>query len=210
MKGFAGIDQVSNWEPLLASEISPQPNEAFRVAGKPNRSRRMGESRMKECVLPLWYRRNVKSVRYAHTAGANSNVRVPIGAVFISSAGVGRELVATARTKRSLPATLRSTRLGKRRPLSFRASLSTPPKNMTRLRGRDHQTSTSGVRARTLSGRISGLTCAPRPWARVRKPQHIASRIASGVSPSSRHYHLYLLHRSSGRTSPNCSSPWAE
>ena len=78
--------------------------------------------------------------------------------------GVGRELVVIARTKRSLPTTLKiNAGCGKMRPLSFRASSFTPPKNMTRLRGRDHQTSMSGVRARTLSGRISGLTCAPRP-----------------------------------------------
>ena len=82
--------------------------------------------------------------------------------------GLGREFVATARTKRSLPATLNiSAGCGKTTPLSLRASSFTPPKNMTRRCGRDHHTSMSGVRDRTLSGRISGLTWAPSPWARV-------------------------------------------
>jgi hypothetical protein len=78
LQGFAGIDQVSNWEPLLASEISPQPNEAFWVAGKPYCAGRMCELGLKECVLPLWYRRDIKSVGYTHTAGADSNVSIPI------------------------------------------------------------------------------------------------------------------------------------
>src|ERR1035437_5084776 len=78
LKGFAGIDQVSDWEPLLASEISPQPNEAFWVAGKPYCACRMCEIRLKECVLPLRYRRDVTTVGYTHTAGADSTVRVPV------------------------------------------------------------------------------------------------------------------------------------
>jgi hypothetical protein len=79
LQGFAGIDQVLGWEPLLASKTSPQPNEAFRVIGKPYRSGCVVELGLKECVLPLWYRRDIGTVRYTHTAGANSNVSVPIG-----------------------------------------------------------------------------------------------------------------------------------
>src|ERR1035438_2453809 len=78
LKGFAGIDQVSNWEPLLASEISPQPNEPFREGGKPHRACGVCEFRLKKCVLPLWYRHDVNSVGYTHTAGADSNVSIPI------------------------------------------------------------------------------------------------------------------------------------
>jgi len=34
LQRFAGINQVLDWEPLLASEISHQPNEASGVAGE--------------------------------------------------------------------------------------------------------------------------------------------------------------------------------
>ena len=67
------------------------------------------------------------------------------GAVFRGVSGPGREVVAIARTKRSLPTTLKiSAGCGKIRPLSFRASSLVPPKNLTLGWGRDHHISRSG------------------------------------------------------------------
>ena len=78
LQRLASIGQVLNWEPLLANKASPQPNEAFRVAGELHSSCRVGELGLKECILPLGYRRNVKCLGYTHTAGADSTVGIPI------------------------------------------------------------------------------------------------------------------------------------
>ena len=71
LKCLAGIGQVLDWEPLPANKTSPQPNEASRMTGKPHCACRVCEFGLKECVFPLWYRRNVGSVGHAHTAGTD-------------------------------------------------------------------------------------------------------------------------------------------
>ena len=78
--------------------------------------------------------------------------------------GPGRELVATARTKRSLPHTLKiSAGCGKTRPLSLRPSSSIPPKNMTLCWGRDHQTNMLRRARQNGVRKDFRLNVAPRP-----------------------------------------------
>jgi hypothetical protein len=46
LQRLAGIGQILNWKPLLADQASPQPDEASRMAGKPDCPGCMGELRL--------------------------------------------------------------------------------------------------------------------------------------------------------------------
>src|SRR6266700_4722643 len=76
LQRFAGIDQASDGESLLAGKASPQPDETSTMTGKPHRACGVCEFGLKESVLPLRYRRNVKGVGYAHTAGTDQGLTI--------------------------------------------------------------------------------------------------------------------------------------
>src|SRR2546421_8176395 len=97
LQRLASIDQVAAWEALLASETPPQPDETFRVTGKPHRSAGMRELGLEIGIFPVGNRGGVGTLRQAHgsrTDVAWGTVRVPVGSGFQGCTRAG------ARTRR--------------------------------------------------------------------------------------------------------------
>src|SRR5437016_12439776 len=91
------IGQVLSWELLSASETPPQPNETFRVTGKPHRAAGMRELGLEIGIFPVGNRGGVGTLRQAHgsrTDVASGTVRVPVGSGFQGCTRAG------ARTRR--------------------------------------------------------------------------------------------------------------
>src|SRR5437667_1584118 len=82
LQRLPGVGQVAAWEALPASETPPQPDETFRVIGKPHRAAGMRELRLEIGVFPVRNRRGVCTLWQAHGTGADvasRAVRVPVG-----------------------------------------------------------------------------------------------------------------------------------
>src|SRR5437899_7961158 len=94
------IGQVLSWELLSASETPPQPDETFRVTGKPHRAAGMRELGLEISIFPVWNRGGVGTLRQAHGTGADvasRAVRVPVGSGLQGCLGTG------ARARRQRP-----------------------------------------------------------------------------------------------------------
>src|SRR5437899_12321544 len=86
------IGQVLSWELLSASETPPQPDETFRVTGKPHRPAGMRELGLKIGIFPTGNRRGVSTLRQTHgsrTDVASRAVRVPVGSGLQGCLGAG-------------------------------------------------------------------------------------------------------------------------
>src|SRR6266566_8725115 len=82
LQRLASIDQVAAWEALPACETPPQPDETFRVTGKPHRPAGMRELRLKIAIFPIGNRLGIGTLRQAHGARtdvASRAVCVPVG-----------------------------------------------------------------------------------------------------------------------------------
>src|SRR5438552_1910039 len=76
------LGQVAAWEPFVASQAPPQPEETFRVTGKPHCAADMREFGLKVASFPVGNRGGVGTLRQAHgsrTDMASRAVGVPVG-----------------------------------------------------------------------------------------------------------------------------------
>src|SRR6266704_3327389 len=92
LQRLPSIGQVATEEPLPACETPPQPDETFRVTGKPRRAAGMCELGLEIGIFPVGNRRGVGTLRQAHGARADvasRTVRVPVGSGLQRRFGAG-------------------------------------------------------------------------------------------------------------------------